>query len=260
MSGEPPYWLATHGSAPCVVVAELGNAHNGEYDRAIRLLDAAKVVGCSAAKLQCYSVEELTALRGDGPAPDAWGEAGMSMGDLYSKAMTPREWFAPLYAHAASIGLPIFSSVFGEESLALLESIGNPCYKIAALDRLSAELRAAVLATGKPIITSTPNGKLYSAREGDLWLHCPPGYPQIAPFFRWDAFENDEPDYAVDGFSYHGTDPLPCVVAATLGATMIEFHLHLADEPSELEANVSLTEIQAAQMINDVRRIEAMLG
>jgi sialic acid synthase SpsE len=245
---------------PVACIAEIGNAHNGDYGRAVRLLDAAKASGASAAKLQCYGVEELLALRGgDGPAPARWGDQGMSMRDLYTRAMTPREWFAPLYAHAASIGLPIFSSVFGPESMDLLESIGNPVWKIAALDsdpyNPFVDLVRKRLA-GKPKIISTAQG-WYNLDENAecLWLWAPPGYPQTSLELSRIDTENN-----YHGFSYHGTSIEPCIVAASRGAVVLEAHFMLWNEPSELEANVSLTEIQFGEMIRRVREVEAMLA
>jgi pseudaminic acid synthase len=271
---------------PCAIVAEIGNAHGGSLGRAIHLLDAAKACGASAAKLQAYTPDELVALRGDGPAPAQWGEQGYTMRSLYEKARTPLEWLPTLYAHAESIGLPLFSSVFGPESLAALERVGNPVYKIAALDNKSDVLAEMVRATGKPLIVSgatvrdvspwreVPDGSWKGARarrNPALTLYCPPGYPQPVPFTDLRArFDRQRCDGDVagcdivgpefDGFSYHGTDPNACVIAATLGATILEAHFMLDAEPSELEANVSLGEEAFAQMVADVRATEVLLG
>jgi sialic acid synthase SpsE len=236
---------------PCALIAELSNNANGEYDRAVRLLDAAKSAGASAAKLQCYSAAELVALRGDGPAPEPWGSQGWTMRALYEKAMTPREWFAPLYAHAAGIGLPLFSSVFGPESLELLESVGNPCYKLAALDFGQRELREIVEATGKPMIRSCANEFAPVASDRAMMLYCPPGYPQEHAHLR-----NIRHGY--HGYSYHGTDPWIPAMAVAYGAHLVECHFQLEGEISELEEDVSLTDADFAYMVDEVRRMEAL--
>lgn len=274
--------LSVGGDSPCRCIAEMSNAHNGDLARAHRIIDAAKAAGADAAKLQCYSVEELIALRGDGPAPEPWGSQGWTMRQLYGKAQTPHAWFPELVQHCRDIGLPWFSSVFGAESLALLESLDCPAYKIARLDNQSHELLAAVRATRKPLIVSVATereaanlvGEVYAPEwqrheKVGLLLYCPPGYPQTSFNFA-DAFNEQRCDGDVDGcavigssydgFSFHGTDPFPCVIAAARGAKVIEAHFMLDDEPSELEANVSLTQTQFARMIADVRRPEEMLG
>lgn len=252
---------------PCRFVAELGNASNGNFDRCLRLIEAAKDAGADLVKFQCYTPDELVALRGDGPAPEPWGSQGWTMRTLYEKAQTPHAWFPKLAAYCNALRMPWFSSVFGPQSLALLESLNCPAYKVARLDNQANELLDATGATGKPMIVSaTTSGEVVraQARHHARALYCPPGYPQarfafedrLSPSSEWGMYAPPE----FDGFSYHGTDPLPCIVAATLGAKLIECHMQLDNEPSELEANVSLTASQFAQMVQQVRRVEEMLA
>lgn len=236
---------------PCRTIAELSNNHNGKYENAVKLLNAAKAAGATFGKLQAYTPDELIALRGDGPAPSQWGEQGWTMRDLYTKAMTPREWFPDLFAHAKRIGLPLFASVFGGGSLMLMEELGCPAYKLASLDRGARALRAGVLATGRPVIESMPETRPWTLNTARLY--CPPGYPQERIEFRHIGYREFE------GFSYHGTDPMVPVVAAALGASLVECHMQLDEEPSELEANISLTGSAFAQMVMQIRKVEAML-
>lgn len=231
---------------PCRFVAELSNNHNGDLATAIDLLDAAKAAGADFAKVQCYTPDELVLLRGDGPAPDPWGSQGWSMHALYEHAMTPRTFFAPMFTHAARIGLPLFASVFGEESLQLMESLDCPAYKMARLDNRATKLYNALKHTGKPVIVSGSDRDTNRASVlfADLRLYCPPGYPQPtdAPW----------PEQFItgpwDGISYHGTDPWIGHTAASCGAHLVEAHFQLADRPSRLEAAVSLTPSHFAAM------------
>lgn len=267
------------GNNPCRFVAEISNNHNGSLMRAGKLIEAAKNVGADLVKFQCYTPAELVALRGDGPAPEPWGSQGWTMLSLYQKAATPLPWFEYLARYCESFGIPWFSSVFGAESLALLESLNCPAYKIARLDNGQRDLVNAVIATGKPVIISEAepgeSGRIDhrpdTVQSESTWLrlYCPPGYPQsrfnfadrftpgLCPHFAYDC-HGQPPRF--DGFSYHGTDPAPCVVAATLGAKVIEAHFQLDDEPSELEANVSLAASQFRRMVNDARRTEEIIA
>lgn len=102
---------------PCRFVAEISNNHNGDLARCLRLITAAKDAGADFVKFQCYSPDELVALRGDGPAPEPWGAQGWTMRALYEKARTPFAWFPDLFQYARDIGIVPFSSVFGLESL-----------------------------------------------------------------------------------------------------------------------------------------------
>lgn len=256
--------LSIGPDTPCAVIAELSNNHNGKLENAKRLIRQAVEAGASAVKLQCYTPDELLALRGEQAVPEQWAAQGYTMRTLYEKAMTPREWFPALYAHAAELGIPLFSSVFGLDSLALLESLGNPCYKLAALDCKARRLERLVAATGKPMMVSLPPGEKYLGHAGireseeRLTLACPSGYPQhpLRIERRW----FDPLKGAFDGFSYHGTSIEPCVIAATLGAKILEVHVQLRDCPSELEANISLTMAQLAELVRRVRDVETVVA
>lgn len=244
---------------PCRFVFEVSNAHNGSYDRALRLVLAAKQCGADFVKFQCYSPDELVALRGDGPAPDPWGSQGWTMRTLYEKARTPFGWFPGLFAYAREIGIVPFSSVFGPESLAALESVDCPAYKIARLDNQHTELAKAALALHKPVIISRTRGDwTYATAFGAKYLYCPPGYPTpIEAVTLPDTF-SDCTDFL--GLSSHCLDPRLPVAAVARGCKLIEIHGMLDDEPSELESNVSLTATEFAAMIADVRATEVLLG
>src|SRR5262249_3173619 len=44
---------------PCFVIAEVGNNHNGDFDRAIALIDAAVAAGADCAKFQMRKLDEV---------------------------------------------------------------------------------------------------------------------------------------------------------------------------------------------------------
>lgn len=247
---------------PCRFVAELSNNHNGDRDRLGRLIDAAQAAGADFVKFQAYTPDELVALRGDGPAPEPWGAQGWTMRTLYEKARTPLDWFPKIAAHCERVGMPWFSSVFGAESLACLEAVGCPAYKIAALDNKVEWLFRAALATRKPVLVSTSG--LYPFHGAALTLYCPQGYPTLAnnvhllsTFRSVNDGQVTIPEIA--GLSAHCLAPELPIAAVARGCNLIEMHMMLEAEPSELEANVSLTEHQFAAMIQSVRRTEAML-
>lgn len=232
---------------PCRIIAELSNAHNGSLATAHRLIEESVKAGADAIKFQAYLPEELVALRGDGKAPKPWHK--MTMKELYTKAQTPHSWFPSLVGKCESLGVPWFSSVFGPDSLEMLERLGCPVYKLASLDLEYQAWRRQVHMTGKPVIQSRPEmPDAIDSLSASLTLFCPPGYPQdvkpkqIEVGMKW-----------ADGFSFHGTDPVLPHFAYLAGAQLIEVHVQLDDEPSELEKNVSLTMTQLAELCDAVK-------
>lgn len=233
---------------PTRFIGEVSNNHNRKFETALQLVTAAKDAGCDFVKFQCYDAQELIDLRGDGPAPGPWGAQGYTMRTLYERAATPFGWFHDLMLYARDIGITPFASVFGLRSLALMESLDAPCYKLAALDFDAYELRHMVEQTGKPIMRSCPHE--IAPKYDGLQLFAPPGYPQSG--FRVRNILN-----GYDGFSYHGQDAAVGEIAASLGAKLVECHLQLDSEPSELEESISLTASQFARMVARSRQAEA---
>lgn len=247
----------------CKFVAEISNNHNGDKWRAFRLIAAAKAAGADFVKFQCYTASELVELRGDGPAPEPWGSQGWTMPTLYEKAATPLDWFPALFQYARDIGIVPFSSVFGLESLTLLEKCAAPAYKIARLDNTNHALFEAVASRGKPVLVSEGGAlRMMPPTNGHevYRLYCPPDYPTAPKDVRLPYFSSWREERGYLGLSSHCMDPLLPVAAVVRGCALIEMHMMLDDEPSELEANVSLTASEFRAMIERVRQTEVLLG
>jgi pseudaminic acid synthase len=247
---------------PCRIVAELSNNHNGDRDRLGRLIDAAKAAGADLVKFQAYTPEELVALRGDGPAPEPWGSQGYTMHSLYEKAQTPLDWFSKIRDHCDRIGMPWFSSVFGSESLAALEAVGCPAYKISHFEYRNDILLKMVRMTHKPMIVSVPvknegDMDVYTLPQNIVAVLCPGGYPALVEVMH---LRNLFPNGDFIGLSSHCRHPLTGVVATARGAKCLEYHFHMETEPSELESNVSLNEREFAAMVRSVRQAEVLIG
>lgn len=250
------------GDHPCRFVAELGANHNGSYDTAIRLIDAAKATGAEFCKMQAFTMDEIIGLRGDGPAPEPWASYG-TLRQLYEKAVTPLEWLPGLFQHARDIGIVPFASVFGLESLKVLEDCGCPAYKIARLDNECEWLASAVTATGKPFLVSTSLPFPWPI-QGGCWLWCPPGYPSSIDDAQLPVFECPcecciQGEKMV-GLSSHCLDPFLPIAAVARGAKLLEYHLQLDDEPAELDGLFSLTTHRFGQMVASVRQTERLLA
>jgi len=243
------------GDNPCRFVAEIGANHNGSYDTALRLIDAAKASGAEFVKFQAYTLDEILGLRGDGPAPEPWARYG-TLRQLYEKAITPLEWLPDLFQYARDIGIVPFASVFGIESLAALEKVKCPAYKVARHDNHKASVTDPVYQTGKPMIVSATTEEVTWPSElpDVLTLYCPPGYP--AEDVGLPAFH----DHPFSGLSSHCLDPLLPVAAVARGCKLIEMHLQLDDTRAELDGSFSLTEQQFRDMVDDVRDTERLLG
>lgn len=233
---------------PCRVTAEISGNHMGSKERALALIKHASTAGADFVKFQAFTLPEILAIRGDGPAPVPWD--AYTKRQLYEVVQTPLAWFPDLFAHARAMGVVPFSTVMGPDSLAICEAVGCPAYKLASYEADVHWLRESVLETGKPVVVSSGALEPPIPHPQVLALYCPPGYPTGPGNVMF------VPGY--DGVSYHSTDVdvlLHCVAA---GAHMIEVHLMLDAEEYDtqpLDAAFSYTPSQLADLVQRVGRL-----
>ena len=118
------------------IVAELSGNHGGSLQKALELVDAAKISGAHAVKLQTYKPETITVnSKGDRFLIKEGLWKGKYLHDLYDQAMTPWEWHIEIARKASENGLVCFSSPFDETAVDFLEQeISPPLYKIASFE------------------------------------------------------------------------------------------------------------------------------
>ncbi len=255
------------------VIAEVSGNHNKDLGKALAMIDAAKAAGADAVKFQTYTADSLT-VPSDKPdfqiTTGTW--AGWNLHKLYQEAATPYEWFPKLFAHAAEVGITIFSSPFDADAVDLLEDWGAPAYKIASNEFTDWPLIQHAAKTGKPMILSTGTATLeeieattgFLARIGapdHALLHCVSAYP--APLSA--AHLKTIPALAerfgvVSGFSDHTLGVTAPIVAAALGASIIEKHFILDRSEGGPDSSFAIEPDELALLCRSVKDAHETLG
>ena len=252
------------------IVCEISANHLGGLDRALELVRQAHYAGADAVKLQTWApgmmVLDSHLKLTEGP----W--AGRLMADLYQEALLPWEHQAAVYAEAHRIGIECFSSVFDMESLAFLEDLGCPRYKISSFELIDLPLIEAVARTGKPIIMSTGMGThteveaaVNTARAAGAvditLLKCTSAYPAKAESANLATMGYYQRRFLVyPGISDHTPGIGVAVIAATLGADMIEKHFTLNRADGGLDAEFSIEPKELADLVTQVRMVPVVMG
>ncbi len=259
---------------PCFIVAELSGNHNGDYNRALQIIHAAKEAGADAVKLQTYTADTIT-IDCDKPwfmTPGDGLWAGRTLHDLYKEAYTPWEWHKGLMEEAKKLGMECFSSPFDPTAVDFLEEIDVPAYKIASFEINDIPLIRKIARLHKPIIFAT--GIAYEEdikraldtckEEGNddvVLLKCVSAYPTPYNLVNLRMMQNLRDTYdCVVGLSDHtpgGTIPVGSIA---LGGKMIEKHLTLDRSAGGVDDAFSIEPAEFAQMVKEVRIMEEALG
>ena len=255
------------------IIAELSANHNGSMDTARRIVEAAKVAGADAIKLQTYKPDTITL---DSDTEDFKISGGLWDGrtlyELYEEAHMPWDWHAPLFELALKLDITIFSSPFDRTAVDLLEDLNAPAYKIASFEAVDLPLIRYVASTGKPMIISTGMADsdeigeaIAAAHDGGCRelaiLRCVSGYPAPAEDYNLLTIPDMIQRFGlVTGLSDHTLDNTTAVASVALGASLIEKHFTLDRNGGGPDDSFSLEPDGMTALCRDTKTAWSALG
>jgi len=258
---------------PPYIIAELSANHNGDIERAFRILEMAKECGADAVKLQTYTQDTLTINSDEAEFKIEGGLwHGRTLYDLYTEAHMPWSWHKPLFDKAKELGITIFSSPFDNSAVDYLEELGAPAYKIASFEVIDLPLIRYVAKTGKPLIISTGMASqqeiseaIAAAREAGckelVVLHCVSGYPAPAEDYNLKTLPDMAQQFGVlTGLSDHTVDNATAITSIALGACLIEKHVTLDRTGGGPDDSFSLERADLFNLCRDSKRAWSALG
>ena len=200
-------------------IAEISANHNGSFDRAKKLIHAAKKYGADAVKLQSYTPDTMTIKSSRSEfriKSGLW--RGNTLWDLYSKAQTPFDWHKKLFLYAKKRKIICFSTPFDETAVDLLEGLDCPFYKVASFEMTDIPLIKKIAKTKKTMIISTGMANLkeidltYNIAKKNgakeiILLYCVSNYPSRISDYNFNNIKILKERYeCIVGFSDHSTD------------------------------------------------------
>lgn len=256
------------------VIAEMSGNHNNDYDRAVRIIEAAKESGADAIKVQTYTADTIT-LNCDNKyfqitQGTLWD--GRTLHKLYEEAYTPWEWQPKLMKVANDLGMDFFSSPFDPTSVDFLEDMKVPAYKIASFEITDIPLIRKVAALGKPVIISTGIAKLadielaletcrQAGNENVILLKCCSAYPTPYEDINLKTMVSMAETFdCITGLSDHTMGSTVAGASVAMGAKVIEKHLTLSRADGGVDSQFSMEPAEFRKMVDDIRIIEKAIG
>lgn len=255
-------------SCEVLVIAEIGNNHEGDFGLAGEMIHAAAAAGAQAVKFQTIQPERLVS---------ATQTARIEQLGRYAFS---RDQFAELAGIARAAGAMFLSTPFTSDVVPWLDPL-VPAFKIASGDNNFTPLLAAVAATGKPILLSTGMTDLAAIKQacttienaartsangvpaGEIaLLHCVSAYPTPPEQANLRAISTLARETGkVVGYSDHTLGVDAAVLSVALGARIIEKHFTLSKTQSDFRDHaLSADPAEMAELVRRVRLAQTLLG
>lgn len=260
-------------SAECFVIAEAGVNHNGRFDLAKQLIDAAADSGADAVKFQTWLTDKLVLKdailadyqrRNQSEATSQY----LMLKELELKYADYRR----LAQYAKQRGILFLSTPDEEDSADFLEKLGVRIFKIGSGEITNLPFLAYIAKKKRPVILSTGMSTLAEVeaavktieatgnKELTL-LHCVSDYPADPAVCNLAAMNTLRTAFGYPvGYSDHTMGSAVSVAAVALGACVIEKHLTLDKKMKGPDHKASLSPKEFTAFVKDLREAESALG
>jgi N-acetylneuraminate synthase len=255
--------------APCFVIAEIGNNHNGSLELAKKLVDKAVWAGADCVKFQLRDLSSLYSQTSEnGENEDLGSQYVLDLLKKYN--FTPEQMFE-IMDYCREKGIMPLCTPWDVKSFEVLSQNQVLAYKVASADLTNHELLGRIAATGSPMLISTGMSKESEIKQtiqylNDLGavyvlLHCNSTYP--TPYkdvnLRYIA-HLEELSQGPVGYSGHERGYSIPIAAVAQGACVIEKHFTVDRNMEGNDHKVSLLPDEFKVMVESIRNVEEALG
>ncbi|MFA6096751.1 MAG: N-acetylneuraminate synthase [Candidatus Paceibacterota bacterium] len=258
---------------PCFIIAEAGVNHNGNVKIAKKLIDEAKKAGADAIKFQTFRTEDLVTrnTRMARYQKKNLGTQENSQFEMLKRLELSHENFMDLKDHCRKRRTIFLSTAHSENEIDFLDTIVG-AHKIASGDLTNIPFLQKIAKTLKPMILSTGMGTMKEIREAIdsikqagndkiAVLHCTTNYPCPLNEVNLRAMLSiQEETGLIVGYSDHTEGINTSVLAAAMGAKIIEKHFTLDKGMRGPDHKASIETEELARMVIAIRETEMILG
>ena len=248
-----------------LIIAEIGNNHEGDFGLALEMIDAAAKAGADAVKFQTITPNRLIRFSDNKRLKQL------------EKFSFKSDQFAKLKERADKNHILFLSTPFDLEVLEWLDVL-LPAYKIASGDNNFMPLIQRVAENAKPIMLSLGLGEIQQAIKlksfienawskdavedlGLAFLHCVVSYPTPDDQAFLSNIDSIKQLQVTPGYSDHTIGTKAAELSVACGAKIIEKHFTLDKNYSDFrDHQLSADPKDLENICSAVRRVEKLLG
>ncbi|MGE3343055.1 MAG: N-acetylneuraminate synthase family protein [Vicinamibacterales bacterium] len=247
-----------------LVIAEIGNNHEGDFDRAAEMVRQAAATGADAVKFQTFRTEHYVS-RSDGARFARLKSFEFSL-----------DQFEALSVLARQLGMLFVSTPFDLASARGLRPMVD-AFKVSSGDLLFFPLLSEIAASGKPVILSSGGSCMQHVAEAIEYvrstqerkgavdvglLHCVSSYPTPPGEANLGAIPALAARFDVAvGYSDHTLGIEAAIASVALGARIVEKHFTLDKEFSDFrDHQLSADPDEFGELVRRCRLVQSMIG
>ncbi len=251
------------------VIAEIGINHEGQFDKAKKMIDDAYKSGAECVKFQMHVVEDEMSKDAKEVIP---GNANESIWDIMERCALTKEEHVELKNYAEKLGLIYLCTPFSRAAADILEEMDISAYKIGSGECNNYPLIEHIASFGKPIILSTGMNDLNNIKKSVRILeekninygilHCVSMYPTPYEKVNLGALKDLSENFpeAVLGLSDHSIGIYTALGAVSLGASILEKHFTSDKSWSGPDVPISINPEELKELIKGSKAIYKALG
>lgn len=255
------------------IIAEAGVNHDGDLNKARKLVDVAHDAKADAVKFQTFKPGEITgkfAFKVDYQAANT--NASESRYVMSARLALSYEAFDELQRYCKKKKILFLSTPDGDDSLDfLVDQLDIPIIKVGSseithhsfLERIARKKRPIILSTGMSTMAEVKTAVSIITKHNKqvVLLHCTTEYPTLDNEVNLKAMVSlkDEFKFPV-GYSDHTIGTEAAIAAVALGARVIEKHFTLNRKLAGPDHRASLDPGELRDFVIAIRRTEKMLG
>lgn len=254
---------------PPFIIAEVGINHEGDIEKAKKMIHDAYSVGADCVKFQSHVIEDEMIPVAKQVIP---GNSTESIWDIMERCALTEAEEEELKRFADELGILYLSTPFSRAAADRLGRLGVDAYKIGSGECNNYPLIEHIAAFKKPIILSTGMNDIPAIRQSvailekhDVpyaLLHCTSIYPTPYEQVRLGALAELKEVFprAVIGLSDHSLGFYTSFAALALGASIVEKHFTSDKSWPGPDVPISLDPLELSELVRGAAAIHSALG